>query len=95
MIKEDYVSPETAKLLKEKGFEEECSTLTLQSAMKWLREIHKIFFITEFYQLEFGNTWACVRVQRLNKRGCEVQMEGFDLEELYEKAIKFCLEDII
>ena len=72
---EDYVSFKTAKLLKENGFDEECSCFynnidygtpglevdgrlyyknsalddeeyaapTLQMAMKWLREVHKIF----------------------------------------------------
>ena len=68
MITEDYVSPETAKLLKEKGFNWEVHRSylvndnvfipgdindvplrkdairipTLQMAMKWLREVHKI-----------------------------------------------------
>lgn len=71
MIQEDYVSFETAKLLKDKGFDVECSCYyffkdeahfeeslshwnwnngytfrysapTLQMAMKWLREVHKL-----------------------------------------------------
>ena len=55
MITEDYVSFETAKLLKEKGFNERtnmphiddyqrlvCYIPTLQMAMKWLREVHHI-----------------------------------------------------
>lgn len=58
MITEDYVSFETAKLLKEKGFSElttkaypyfegkdykyDISCPTLQMAMKWLREVHDI-----------------------------------------------------
>ena len=55
MITEDYVSFETAKLLKEKGFNERtnmphiddyqrlvCYIPTLQMAMKWLREEHNI-----------------------------------------------------
>ena len=49
MINEDYVSFETAKLLKDNGFDEECQKYygdykypcpTLQMAMKWLRETH-------------------------------------------------------
>lgn len=55
MIKEDYVSYEVAKLLKEKGFNEPVTELnrllckegekpvlriTHQKAMKWLREVH-------------------------------------------------------
>lgn len=74
MITEDYVSFETAKLLKEKGFDGICRTAyetitneheveqcslsswgklnqakrpTLQMAMKWLREVHKLFITIE------------------------------------------------
>ena len=78
MITEDYVSFETAKLLKEKGFNEGCSFVvnaiskgvmpvswpttnsdieddkanlialpTLQMAMKWLREVHKLVICAE------------------------------------------------
>ena len=74
MITEDYVSYETAKLLKEKGFDGICRTAyetitneheveqcslsswgklnqakrpTLQMAMKWLREVHKLFITIE------------------------------------------------
>jgi len=68
MITEDYVNFETAKLLKEKGFDEgtyhcyttkgvlwfedvlfnhnagtDYSAPTLQMAMKWLREVHKLY----------------------------------------------------
>lgn len=49
MITEDYVSFEVAKLLKEKGFNNnypkgDCTqyACTLQMAMKWLREIHNL-----------------------------------------------------
>lgn len=61
MIQEDYVSLETAKLLKEKGYDWECQIRrfypkdefdeecpdgveapTLQTVMKWLREVHNI-----------------------------------------------------
>lgn len=59
MITEDFVSFETAKLLKEKGFNElttkaypyfegknykyDISCPTLQMTMKWLREKHNLF----------------------------------------------------
>lgn len=62
MITEDYVSFETAKLLKEKGFNEltakfypyfegkdykyDISCPTLQMAMKWLREAHNICVVS-------------------------------------------------
>ena len=58
MITEDYVSFETAKLLKEKGFDiDECEVhydpldhtqydITLQMAMKWLMEGHNLAITT-------------------------------------------------
>jgi len=133
MITEDYVSFETAKLLKEKGFGGErlsmyltpkphsgmgnpneakiaphgrdshyyegylyqCEAPTLQMAMKWLRERHKIFFRVNYYGLELGSDWAQLAVMLLYKNGCEIAFEGFDLEELYEKAIRYCLENLI
>jgi hypothetical protein len=131
-MNEDYVSFETAKLLKEKGFDEEtehelwyvvekfstgchwnsctykvgditreydekyCIAMpTLQMAMKWLRETHKIFFNVNYYNLDIGNEWLQLRINRPNKIGCEVSFEGFGLEEQYDKAIKYCLENLI
>ena len=61
MITEDYISCETAKLLKEKGFREHCTTAyypkttpgvriecpTLQMAMKWLREVHNCYICVQ------------------------------------------------
>jgi hypothetical protein len=60
MITEDYVSFEVAKLLKEKGFDEKVISFyppgdiqrpTLQMAMKWLREVHKIYITTHIKTL--------------------------------------------
>ena len=80
MITEDYVSFETAKLLREKGFDTACNYVyrepdegqgyvlekffkpiknselidevyaasTLQTAMKWLREVHKIIITIDY-----------------------------------------------
>lgn len=124
MIKEDYVSFEIAKLLKELGFDWEClgtystgdkeltissechysndlnddmfiAAPTLQMVMKWLRKTHKIFFNVNYYNLDIGNEWLQLRINRPNKIGCEVSFEGFGLEEQYEKAIKYCLENLI
>lgn len=91
MITEDYVSFETAKLLKEKGFDvdcycfytdgelvraqghacnwnngetlfadykNECSAPTLQMAMKWLREAHKIVIMIQ--PLSFNGAKDCL-----------------------------------
>lgn len=122
MITEDYVSFETAKLLKEKGFDEKCMSYyghgkfhlgnheyiksntdrdgvafngvpydaynapTLQMAMKWLREKHKITIGTLFkgdriyYEIQQNNEYVF----------------GIDTPESYAKvcdeAIKYCLK---
>ena len=70
-ITEDYVSYETAKLLKEKGFDESVNRFyeistgnsfttsyaapTLQMTLKWLREIHKIHINLDIHWLHFAN----------------------------------------
>jgi len=138
MTGEDYVSFETAKLLKEKGFNEPCrfiydagyfcsiastdcrwnegygelveelsnsefsgidnriSAPTLQMAMKWLREVHKLYcdirvgdgdFVIDIISLKDGEF------------GCEVvEPEScvyLTYEEACEAAIKYCLENLI
>ena len=67
MVKEAYVSFETAKLLKEKGFDEPCTGLskilckdgehpvleiTQQKAMRWLREEQNLFIEIQCYGCE-------------------------------------------
>lgn len=122
MITEDYVSFESAKLLKEKGFDaecdyfyvdgqlvraqggacnwnsgetlftdykNECSAPTLQMAMKWLREKHKITIDILFkedriyYEIHYNNEFVF----------------GIDTPESYEKvcdeAIKYCLKILV
>ena len=120
-MNEDYVSFETAKLLKEKGFR--CDTLhyyydkdgdllfsawrvdtgknelgapTLQMAMKWLMEVHKLYcdirvgdgdFVVDIISLKDGEF------------GCEVvEPEScvyLTYEQACEAAIKYCLENLI
>ena len=43
MIKEDYVSLETAKLLKEKGFDEPCDFVYDEGKLEWIH--HKFIFL--------------------------------------------------
>lgn len=135
MINEDYVSFETAKLLKEKGFDWECffcwdnvtetnriSSLmvcsnkelvehyyampTLQMAMKWLREVHKLgVFPTTYYREinrnakhNYGST--IVRLDTYEVIGNDKNIEDYTFEaETYEetadKAIRYCLENLI
>lgn len=141
MITEDYVSFETAKLLKEKGFDENTSVNyfigddkprgcivgemiyhkraeedihliacpTLQMAMKWLREVHKLVICVEIGNENFkGNTdysnpdrwfWFFVIT---NEKGVVIDAERDFVfneyttnEEACDAAIKYCLENLI
>jgi hypothetical protein len=103
MITEDYVSFETAKLLKEKGFSEKVISFyppgdiqrpTLQMAMKWLREVHKIFIHIAI--LNEPSCWL-VDIQDIKNNGTIYPVEkGFpNYEEACEGAIKCCLENLI
>lgn len=135
MTTEDYVSFETSKLLKEKGFEsDECIAIydlgdnnafvrdssifdngpedyleyqwgeewrrfgyylapTLQMAMKWLRENHKIQIVVSPYNT-LNKTWSYHMFKNF-----EPLTQRFYVFETYEKAceeaIKFCLENLI
>ena len=100
MMTEDYVSFETAKLLKEKGFDEECQKYygdykypcpTLQMAMKWLREEHKLYMYTAFAGME--EVWFS-RIYDKNKHLKD--LDNFNTyEQACEEGIKYCLENLI
>lgn len=130
MLIEDYVSFETAKLLKEKGFEnseptcinvfkghtykiqdneiiadDDVTIPTLQMAMRWLREVHKLgVFPTTFYR-EMGNKVkhdygsTIVRLDTFeiigNKNIEDYTFAADTYEETAEKTIKYCLENLI
>ena len=121
MITEDFVSFETAKLLKEKGFDyptlhyyydkdgdlvfswnigagkNEFVAPTLQMAMKWLRETHKLCTVVKPYVTEEG-IFYLFEIKKLNKDLIinERTKTGFDTyEESSEGAIKYCLENLI
>lgn len=100
MIKDDYCNFETAKLLKEKGFDGECKKYynlkmltnpyygceyvrnrnlkdendciapTLQMAMKWLRDVHKIHIIVVPISFEDGIFWGYKIVQLCSNNDC-------------------------
>jgi len=122
MITEDYVSFETAKLLKEKGFNEdswfhfdsdgdivtrgyrlnrpdEIPAWTLQIAMKWLREVHRIEINIVLTELNYDNTRKYqfdVFSGNVNDDFDSVQRYGFNTyEQACEEAIKYCLENLI
>ena len=125
-VTEDYVSFETAKLLKEKGFDEPCecfydtenndpsivngwmvisnselekrefvcySAPTLQMAIKWLRENHKIQIVVSPYNT-LNKTWSYYIFKDF-----EPLTQRFYVFETYEEAceaaIKYCLENLI
>ena len=125
-ITEDYVGFETAKLLKEKGFDEEVLAVyiydslfvkgennivntanipiilapTLQMAMKWLREVHKIHI--QIWILEEKGYWFDIE-KILNTQYKHKSLYSSGLEDVYfesyeetvEAAIKYCLENLI
>lgn len=117
MITEDYVSFETAKLLKEKGFDEPCIYVyrhdgsediwdadkediacqkpTLQMAMKWLREVHKIEIRVIYDNEKLCWYGACNPMNELFQillgSGCKCK----SYEEACEDAIRYCLENLI
>ena len=131
MITEDYVSFETAKLLKEKGFDEVCFKYalngeiynngdfvishvddvevgipTLQTAMKWLREVHKLgVFPTTYYREinrnakhDYGSTIVMLDTYEVIGNGKNIEDYTFEAEtyeETTEKAIRYCLENLI
>lgn len=117
-IKEDYVSFETAKLLKEKGFdgeiyitydEEGCMqpSITLQMAMKWLREIHHLYINVGFgndYKGEFlymGDIYDLTKDAIHAKYEPIIEADDYlsdnpkTYEEAVEAALKYCLEKLL
>ncbi len=130
MITEDYVSFETAKLLKEKGFDEGCRAHygnagsfsyekyeveasgcemhnailapTLQMAMKWLREVHRIVITTDYANIcGLGFTYVASVIKIKNNGEIDdvdvpnVCLYKDSYEEVCESAIKYCLENLI
>ena len=118
MITEDYVSFETAKLLKEKGFNEVSDWgymengmcvemidyptipptywgVTLQMAMKWLREVHNLFIEISVDEMlrDKGYQWALY--DNNTKEIMPYSGWGNTYEESCESAIKYCLENLI
>ena len=140
MTEEAYVSFETAKLLKEKGFDvnvinswhivpsETCNfedlekvvcgdinepeysedyypLITLQMAMKWLREVHNIFiciFPSEVGAVVMDYTYALYKIDAKNFYFEDLGIQGrakniseISYEKTVEAGIKYCLENLI
>ena len=126
MITEDYVSFETAKLLKDKGFDEICmgfytpekelhltflgetnsiwlddsiSAPTLQMAMKWLREEHRIDIEVRTYYLNYlkpnDTRYYSGKILKGSEDVIHTIYSKDTYEEVCEAAIKYCLENLI
>ena len=123
MITEDYVSFGTAKLLKEKGFDEKCyanyssngvalhfnyqtpsdgiSCPTLQMAMKWLREVHKLIISPKYDEAEdekelLYSMWFFDILPISKTLPVVEHNQGYDTyEQAVEEAIKYALENLI
>ena len=107
MITEDYVSDETFKLLKEKGFDDSCCRFviesdetyyrgapTLQMAMKWLREVHNI----DIFPWKIGKgIYSCAIFNSNTGQdlSSDKDFPSEKYEEAVEAAIKYCLENLI
>ena len=109
-ITEDYCSQEVYRRLREKGFDGEIHTtfdkegytqasITLQMAMKWLREVHKLhieilasyhFRIFDGYSFEVYNIKDAEFVNYSSDKGTFKTYE-----EAAESSIKYCLENLI
>ncbi len=129
MITEDYVGFETAKLLKEKGFDENTSVNyfvgdgkprgcvvgemiyhkrhegdmhliacpTLQMAMKWLWEMHKLFIELKMSIDLIGNPHYAYSVLGFDGKYKRENYTSFDwmFKDACEAAIKYCIENLI
>lgn len=124
MITEDYVSFETAKLLKEKGFE--CATPhyyydedgdllfstwnigagkntfvapSLEIAMKWLREVHRIDIEVRTHYLNYlkpnDTRFYSGKILKGSEDVIHTIYSKDTYEEVCEAAIKYCLENLI
>ena len=107
MITEDYVSDETFKLLKEKGFDDSCCRFviesdetyyrgapTLQMAMKWLREVHNI----DIFPWKIGKgIYSCAIFNSNTGQdlSSDKDFPSEKYEEAAEAAVKYCLENLI
>ena len=108
IITEDYVSDETFKLLKEKGFDYSCCRFviesdetyyrgapTLQMAMKWLREVHHIH-IRLSHAIDESYKYEIYPRKGEYTGHCFSDRSYYETyEEACEVALKYCLENLI
>ena len=104
MITEDYVSFETARLLKENGFDEECQQYygdykypcpTLQMAMKWLRKKYNIHIEPRYFPTPNIYRYVIIHTP-VTFKNIDSHPQYFNTyEEACEDGIKYCLENLI
>lgn len=99
----ELIIREAAKIAYNQGIDDECVIIpTLQMAMKWLREVHKLHIILDIHWLYFANQngWMYT-ISRILENGNEyVDSRGDEndknfyptYEEACEAAIKYCHE---
>jgi hypothetical protein len=107
-IKEDYCSKDIYRLLINKGFDGEVHTtfdkegytqpsITLQMAMKWLREVHKIYIDISPTYSEVEKTihfiWQIFDSNYDGVGDCEIFYGKY--ETACEEAIKYSLKNLI
>jgi hypothetical protein len=80
--------------------EEKCPLVTLQIAMKWLREVHNLFIEIMVGDYDGRRIWYDFDVINIGKKDIPivpiydtVELETY--EEACEAAIKYCLENLI
>jgi len=106
-ITEDYCSKEIYRLLLEKWFDGEIHTtfdddgytqpsITLQMAMKWLREVHNIDIIVPPQYNNVKWTYSAIII-KLSIPCTEIRLNDNKdkKEEACEAAIKYCLKNLI
>ncbi len=110
VITEDYCSNEIFKLLRKKGFEGEFHTIynnegytqpsaTIQMAMKWLREVHKLHCDIGYDDLDWFWNVISVSEDVPTRDRPKLIMNGYACNKTYEQAceaaIRYCLEKLI
>lgn len=110
-ITEDYVSREIYKLLLEKGFDGEIHTtfdkegytqqsITLQTAMKWLRKVYNIgIFPSTYCLLKDGEVTHPYGTCIINLLTYDIIVDDClpakTYEDAIEKALIYCLTNLI
>lgn len=110
-VTEDYVSYEVAKLLKEKGFDEDTERVyernimacryedypmpTHQMAMKWLREVHNLCIAPYAAAYRYGFTIDKCDTGSNICNDDVINEELITYEEAVEVALKYCLTELI